>query len=116
MQQLRIVWFAMLVTQLVFPVILFTVVERPDTADDVTVVALVAVALFEAAMSVAWGRVVATTPATNRPIVRWALAESVTLIGFALGLLGGPPIVVGCLMAIGFVLVLAQPPREAFPG
>ena len=62
-----------------------------------------AVALMEAGLSLAWGRLVALTPAPTRWIIRWAFAEAVTLSGFTLGFLGGPVVVAGCLMALGFV-------------
>jgi hypothetical protein len=102
----------MLVTQLVFPFVLWIAAEETAAAPDTLVIGLCAVALFQAGLSVAWGRLVAKTPTPSRWIIRWAFAEAVTLSAFTLGFLGGPMLVTACLMATGFVLTLAQPPRE----
>lgn len=115
MQQLRTVWLAMLVSQLAFPLILWTVSDRPSPAPDAVVMGIGAVALMEAALSLAWGRLVARTPAPTRWIIRWAFAEAVTLSGFTLGFLGGPAVASAALMALGFVLIGVQPPREEVP-
>lgn len=112
MQQLRILWVSMLTSQLVFPVLSWVLADRSASAPDAVVGVLVGVGLLEAALSLAWGRAVALTPTPNRSIIRWAFAEAVTLSGFTLVFLGGPPLAGGCLMATGFVLILVQPPTE----
>jgi hypothetical protein len=116
MQPLRIVWLSVLSTQLLFPVLLWALPPGPEPADDRLVLGLAAVAGLEAFLSLAWGRLVALTPTPNRPIIRWVFAEAVTLCGFVLGFLGGPPFLSFCLMSLGFLLILVQPPREAGPG
>ena len=116
MQPLRIVWLSVLSTQILFPVLLWAWPPGPEPADDRVVVALAAVAGLEAFLSIAWGRLVALTPTPNRAFIRWVFAEGVTLSGFVLGFLGGSPFVAFCLMSLGFLLILVQPPREADPG
>jgi hypothetical protein len=104
-------WGAMCTSQLVFAG-MTTVVPAAQPQDLQMAGLLGAAALGPAALSLLWGRLVATgAPLQTRWIVRWALAEATSLIGLVSWMVGGALVPAVAPMLAGFLLTVVQFPR-----
>jgi hypothetical protein len=105
MTNARVVWAAMFASQAVFVLVLALTAPPPrGTGFDSTAIAFVGVQLAIVSAAVLLGRVVLqTVPSGQVLIVRWALGEAASLVGFANAMIGGP----FAVTAFGFALSAA---------
>jgi hypothetical protein len=109
---LQIVW-ASLLASIGFYVTVAVVAFPDSTGDFVTSSAIGGMALVPAVLSLAWGRVVATTmPSPSVWYVRWALGEAVALFALVARAVGAPWTVAGALFALAVVVIAVQFPRD----
>ncbi|MEQ1503471.1 MAG: hypothetical protein ABMB14_14640 [Myxococcota bacterium] len=111
-QQLALIWVSVLSTQGVFGA-LIAFLPAGTSTEPLLWLSFALPALFTAGMSLAWGRVISPNVAGNgRWVVRWAMGEAVSLMGLTAHLVAGATGIAAVLVGLGFLLVLAQFPRE----
>lgn len=111
MGTLRILWASMLMAIGVFAVVASVTPAPP--ADPVSTYPIAAGGFLPAALSMLWGRVLATgVTGQQRWVVRWALGEATALFGLVVHFVGGPIWLVAVLFGLGAAVVVAQFPRE----
>jgi len=112
----RILWFAFLVTQVVFAFVGTFLLPPPASAPEVTTMAAVsAAALPELGALVLAPRLFGHMPAASAWILKYALCEGIAMFGVAAHAIGAPsPLALG-LHAVAIVALLTQfPTAERF--
>lgn len=116
MQTAWILWLALLVSVGLYAVVVVVLrmqgTEPPPPADPMLGLVLPVTALGPAAASIGMGRVIKLgdgNPLTTW-ILRWALAESVSILGLVILFLGLGDTVGAGLLGAGGLLILVQPP------
>lgn len=106
------VWGGILTSQMVFAAL--TRALPPAAPTDPQMAAILGmVGLGPAALTLSWGRLVAQgQPPQARWIVRWALAEAISLLGLVSWMTAGLLLPAAAMMGVGALLVLVQFPRD----
>ncbi len=112
----RTLWFAFIVSQLVFLVVVNVGLTDPPELDWAVVGPLAAVAMFEGVFGlVGVPAVFRKQPAQSAWIIRWAFFEAMTITGLVTAFVGAPLALFYGLFGLSLVcLALTRPTADAF--